>query len=115
MLGGNAHEAPRPVPERKSNARLSASAAHEINTPSLSAGRLPCPPSRLGHSANAERANARVVQQQLGHADLRMLQRYAHVVREDQRIAVEQASQIFLRRSAANLQGKFIAHQLILW
>ena len=34
-------------------------------------------------------ANARVVQQRLGHADLRMLARYAHVVPQDQRAAVE--------------------------
>jgi site-specific recombinase XerD len=47
-------------------------------------------------------ASARVVQQQLGHADLRMLARYAHVVPEDQRTAVERTVEIFLRRSAAN-------------
>src|SRR5512146_1482965 len=33
MLGGHAHEAPQAVPERRSNAKLSASAAHEINNP----------------------------------------------------------------------------------
>lgn len=33
MLGGNADEALQPVPERRNNARLSASAAHEINNP----------------------------------------------------------------------------------
>ncbi len=47
----------------------------------------------------------RVVQEQLGHADLRMLQRYAHVV-PDRRSAVERTTAIFLRRSAANSQGK---------
>jgi integrase len=51
-------------------------------------------------------ANPRVVQQQLGHSDLRMLQRYAHVVTEDQRRAVERTTETFLRRSAANLLGK---------
>jgi integrase len=51
-------------------------------------------------------ANARVVQQQLGHADLRMLARYAHVVPQDQRAAVERTTDLFLRRSAANSNGK---------
>jgi site-specific recombinase XerD len=51
-------------------------------------------------------ANPRVVQEQLGHADLRMLQRYAHVVPEDRRSAIERATEVFLRRSAANSNGK---------
>jgi site-specific recombinase XerD len=51
-------------------------------------------------------ANARVVQNQLGHADLRMLARYAHVVPQDQRDAVEHSTNVFLRRSAANSDGK---------
>ena len=33
MLGGDTHEAPQPLPERRSTAKLSASAAHEINNP----------------------------------------------------------------------------------
>jgi site-specific recombinase XerD len=49
-----------------------------------------------------EGASARVVQQQLGHADLRMLSRYAHVVPQDQRAAVERTTNLFLRRFAAN-------------
>ena len=60
----------------------------------------------LGTELMREGANPRVVQEQLGHADLRMLQRYAHVVPQDQRSAVERATEIFLRRSAANSQGK---------
>jgi site-specific recombinase XerD len=51
-------------------------------------------------------ANARVVQNQLGHADLRMLARYAHVVPQDQRDTVEHSTNVFLRRSAANSDGK---------
>ena len=51
-------------------------------------------------------ANPRVVQAQLGHADLRMLQRYAHVVSADQRSAVKRTTEIFLRRSAANAEVK---------
>ena len=50
--------------------------------------------------------NPRVVQEQLGHGDLRMLQRYAHVVPEDRRSAVERKTAIFLRRSPANSRGK---------
>ena len=57
----------------------------------------------LGTALMQSGANARVVQQQLGHADLRMLTRYAHVVPQDQREAVERTTEIFLRRSAANL------------
>jgi len=46
------------------------------------------------------------VQQQLGHADLRMLSRYAHVVPQDQRTAVERTVEVFLRRSAAKPEDK---------
>jgi integrase len=53
-----------------------------------------------------QEGNARVVQQQLGHSDLRMLARYAHVVPQDQRTAVELTADVFLRRSAANSDGK---------
>jgi integrase len=56
----------------------------------------------LGTALMQEGASARVVQQQLGHADLRMLSRYAHVVPADQRAAVERTVDVFLRRSAAN-------------
>ena len=60
----------------------------------------------LGTALMQAGANARVVQQQLGHADLRMLARYAHVVPQDQRAAVERTTDVFLRRSAANLDAK---------
>jgi integrase len=60
----------------------------------------------LGTELMREGTNPRVVQEQLGHSDLRMLQRYAHVVSEDQRAAVERTTQTFLRRSAANSEGK---------
>ena len=60
----------------------------------------------LGTALMQQGASARVVQQQLGHADLRMLQRYAHVVPEDQREAVDRTVEVFLRRSAANSEVK---------
>jgi integrase len=60
----------------------------------------------LGAALMQAGANARVVQQQLGHADLRMLARYAHVVPQDQRAAVERTTDVFLRRSAANSDAK---------
>ncbi len=60
----------------------------------------------LGTALMQSGASARVVQQQLGHSDLRMLARYAHVVPEDQRTAVDRTVEIFLRRSAANADGK---------
>jgi integrase len=60
----------------------------------------------LGTALMQQGASARVVQQQLGHADLRMLARYAHVVPEDQRTAVDRTVEIFLRRSAANSDVK---------
>lgn len=60
----------------------------------------------LGTALMRDGANPRVVQAQLGHADLRMLQRYAHVVSADQRTAVERTTEVFLRRSAANAEVK---------
>jgi integrase len=60
----------------------------------------------LGTALMQAGANARVVQQQLGHADLRMLARYAHVVPQDQRAAVERTTNMFLRRSAADSEVK---------
>jgi site-specific recombinase XerD len=60
----------------------------------------------LGTALMQAGANARVVQQQLGYADLRMLARYAHVVSQDQGAPVERSTELFLRRSAANLDGK---------
>jgi integrase len=60
----------------------------------------------LGTALMQEGASARVVQQQLGHADLRTMGRYAHVVPQDQRAAVERTTELFLRRSAANSDTK---------
>jgi integrase len=60
----------------------------------------------LGTALMQAGASARVVQQQLGHSDLRMLARYAHVVPQDQRAAVDRTVDVFLRRSAANSEGK---------
>jgi len=60
----------------------------------------------LGTALMQAGANTRVVQQQLGHADLRMLARYAHVVPQDKRDAVERSTDVFLRRSAASLDAK---------
>jgi integrase len=60
----------------------------------------------LGTALMQAGANARVVQQQLGHSDLRMLARYAYVVPQDQRTAVERTVEVFLRRSAANEEVK---------
>jgi integrase len=60
----------------------------------------------LGTALMQAGASARVVQQQLGHSDLRMLARYAHVVPQDQRTAVDRTVEMFLRRSAANSDVK---------
>ncbi len=60
----------------------------------------------LGTALMQQGASARAVQQQLGHADLRMPERYAHVVPEDQRTAVNRTVEVFLRRSAANSDAK---------
>jgi integrase len=59
----------------------------------------------LGTALMQAGASARVVQQQLGHADLRMLARYAHVVPQDQRAAVDRTVDVFLRRSAVNVEA----------
>jgi integrase len=59
----------------------------------------------LGTALMQAGASARVVQQQLGHADLRMLARYAHVVPQDQRAAVDRTVDMFLRRSAVNVEA----------
>jgi integrase len=60
----------------------------------------------LGTALMQDGASARIVQQQLGHGDLRMLSRYVHVVPHDQRTAVNRTVDIFLRRSAVNLDVK---------
>ncbi|MCU1305155.1 MAG: integrase [Candidatus Sulfotelmatobacter sp.] len=59
----------------------------------------------LGTALMQAGANPRVVQNQLGHSDLRMLQRYAHVVPQDQRDAVDRSTNVFLERSAARMTG----------
>ena len=58
----------------------------------------------LGTALMRDGANPRVVQAQLGHADLRMLSTLRARSHADQRSAVERTTEIFLRRSAANCQ-----------
>ena len=62
----------------------------------------------LGTALMQEGASARVVQQQLGHSDLRMLARYVHVVPQDQRAAVDRTVEVFLRRSAVKGDDKLL-------
>jgi len=50
-----------------------------------------------------EGASARVVQQQLGHAGLRMLERYAHVVPQDQRMAIDRTVEVFFAARCGEL------------
>jgi integrase len=47
-------------------------------------------------------ANPKVVQDNMGHADIKTTMRYTHAISNDRREAVERATQAFLRRSAAN-------------
>jgi len=63
---------------------------------------------RHGHATTmfSSGANPKVVQDGMGHAHISTTMRYTHVVSEDRRQAVERAAQVFLRRSAANLDGK---------
>jgi integrase len=51
-------------------------------------------------------ANPKVVQDGMGHAHITTTMRYTHAVSNDRREAVERAAQMFLRRSAANSEGK---------
>jgi len=51
-------------------------------------------------------ANPKVVQDNMGHAHIQTTMRYTHAVSEDRRNAVEQATQVFLRRSAVNSESK---------
>jgi integrase len=51
-------------------------------------------------------ANPKVVQDNMGHADIKMTMRYTHSVPQDRRDAVERATQAYLRRSAANSEVK---------
>ncbi len=70
----------------------------------------------LGTALMQQGASARGLQQQqlghadlrmlVGHADLRMLAHHAHVVPQDQRTAVDRTVEILLRHSAANSEPK---------
>jgi len=63
---------------------------------------------RHGHATImfSEGANPKVVQDSMGHADIKTTMRYTHAISNDRREAVERATQVFLRRSAANLDPK---------
>ena len=54
----------------------------------------------------SEGANPKVVQDSMGHVDIKTTMRYTHAISNDRREAVERATQVFLRRSAANLDPK---------
>ena len=68
---------------------------------------------RHGHATImfSEGANPKVVQDSMGHSDIKTTMRYTHAISQDRREAVERASQAFLRRSAANAQPKSIVVQ----
>jgi integrase len=51
-------------------------------------------------------ANPKVVQDNMGHADIKTTMRYTHAISNDRREAVERATQACLRRSAANSEPK---------
>ena len=59
---------------------------------------------RHGHATImfSEGANPKVVQDSMGHSDIKTTMRYTHAISNDRREAVERATQAFLRRSAAN-------------
>jgi integrase len=59
---------------------------------------------RHGHATImfSEGANPKVVQDSMGHSDIKTTMRYTHAISNDRREAVERATQVFLRRSAAN-------------
>jgi integrase len=59
----------------------------------------------------SEGANPKVVQDSMGHSDIKMTMRYTHQIPNDRREAVERATQVFLRRSAANLETKPLSVQ----
>jgi integrase len=63
---------------------------------------------RHGHATTmfSSGANPKVVQDGMGHSDLKTTMRYTHAISRDRREAVERATQAFLRRSAANLEAK---------
>ena len=51
-------------------------------------------------------ANPKVVQDSMGHSDIKTTMRYTHAISNDRRDAVERATQAFLRRSAVKLDTK---------
>ena len=59
---------------------------------------------RHGHATTmfSAGANPKVVQDSMGHSDIKTTMRYTHAISNDRREAVERATQEFLRRSAAN-------------
>jgi site-specific recombinase XerD len=63
---------------------------------------------RHGHATImfSEGANPKVVQDSMGHADIKTTMRYTHAISNDRREAVERATQVFLRRSAVNSDPK---------
>jgi len=68
---------------------------------------------RHGHATTmfSEGANPKVVQDSMGHSDIKTTMRYTHQIPNDRREAVERATQVFLRRSAANLDAKQLVIQ----
>ncbi len=66
---------------------------------------------RHGHATImfSEGANPKVVQDSMGHADIKTTMRYTHAISNDRREAVERATQVFVRRSAAVLGNKSLA------
>jgi integrase len=68
---------------------------------------------RHGHATTmfSEGANPKVVQDSMGHSDIKTTMKYTHQIENDRREAVERATQAFLRRSAANLEAKPLAVQ----
>jgi site-specific recombinase XerD len=42
----------------------------------------------------------------MGHADIKTTMRYTHAISNDRREAVERATQVFVRRSAASVNSK---------
>jgi len=65
---------------------------------------------RHGHATTmfSSGANPKVVQDNMGHAHIATTMGYTHAVSSDRREAVERATQMFLRRSAANDEGKLL-------
>jgi integrase len=63
---------------------------------------------RHGHATImfSEGANPKVVQDSMGHANIKTTMRYTHAISNDRREAVERATQVFMRRSAVNLINK---------